>query len=176
MAIDSARGPGGTYRLACSRAGLLLAELPASGRSAARFRARVDELLSRRTFAEATGVEESEAHLARFTAWIEDWSLDVAWELFWNPPALDLRGTLFRRKVWDALRTVPPGEVLTYGELAIKSGSPRAARAVGTAMHENPAPLFVPCHRIVASGGIGGFGGAGLPLKRALLESEGVVL
>ena len=69
---------------------------------------------------------------------------------------------------------VPYGETVTYGELAELAGRPGAARAVGTAMARNPVPFFVPCHRVVAAGGIGGYGGGaqGVALKRALLDLE----
>ena len=69
---------------------------------------------------------------------------------------------------------VPHGETATYGEVAELAGRPGAARAVGTAMSRNPVPLFVPCHRVVAANGIGGYGGGaqGIALKRALLDLE----
>lgn len=86
---------------------------------------------------------------------------------------LQLEGTAFQLAVWRALREVPAGQVVTYGELARRAGYPRAARAVGSAMHANPLPILIPCHRVVASNGIGGYGG-GLALKRALLAAEGV--
>ena len=82
----------------------------------------------------------------------------------------------FQRHVLATARAeVPYGETVTYGELAELAGRPGAARAVGTAMARNPVPLFVPCHRVVAAGGIGGYGGgpAGIALKRALLDLEG---
>jgi O-6-methylguanine DNA methyltransferase len=85
---------------------------------------------------------------------------------------LDLRGTEFQKKVWAALRRVPYGGTISYGELAARAGHPRASRACGSANGSNPVPLFVPCHRTIAAGGkLGGFGG-GLPLKARLLELE----
>lgn len=87
---------------------------------------------------------------------------------------LDLSGgTDFDRAVWRALRAIPAGKVRTYGEVARAIGSPRAARAVGNACGRNPVAIVVPCHRVVAAGGIGGFG-AGLGVKRRLLALEGV--
>ena len=72
-------------------------------------------------------------------------------------------------------REVGRGDVVTYGALAERSGSPRAARAVGTACARNPVPLVVPCHRVLpGSGGIGSYGG-GPERKRALLELEGAL-
>lgn len=86
----------------------------------------------------------------------------------------DVSGT-FRRRVFETLRErVVFGETVSYGELAEMVGSPRAFRAVGSTMANNPVPIFVPCHRVLAAGGrIGGYGG-GLVMKRALLALEGV--
>jgi len=69
------------------------------------------------------------------------------------------------------LMKVPAGSTVTYGELAARAGSPGAARAVGNVMATNPMPLLVPCHRVVATDGLGGFTG-GLAVKRALLRLE----
>jgi O-6-methylguanine DNA methyltransferase len=82
-------------------------------------------------------------------------------------------GTAFDRKVWETLRKVPAGSTVTYGELARRSGHPRAARAVGGAMRRNPIPIVIPCHRVVGLGGsLTGFG-LGLWRKRWLLDREG---
>lgn len=79
----------------------------------------------------------------------------------------------FDRTVWNALRSVPAGRTVTYGELARRAGFPGAARAVGGAMHRNPIPIVIPCHRVVGVGGaITGFG-LGLWRKRWLLDHEG---
>lgn len=81
----------------------------------------------------------------------------------------------FQRHVLVTLRAeVPYGETVTYGELAEIAGRPGAARAVGTAMRKNPVQLLIPCHRVVAADGIGGYGGGpqGVALKRALLARE----
>jgi methylated-DNA-[protein]-cysteine S-methyltransferase len=87
---------------------------------------------------------------------------------------VDLRGTEFQVKVWNALRRVKRGSVRTYAGIALDVGSPRGMRAVGMANRENPLAIVVPCHRIVAQGlAIGGYSG-GLPMKRHLLELEGV--
>jgi methylated-DNA-[protein]-cysteine S-methyltransferase len=95
--------------------------------------------------------------------------------------------TEFERKVLVALAKVRRGEVISYGELATAAGSPRAARAVGSALGKNPIPILLPCHRVVAANGIGGYGGAAdrgwrpggrdpIAFKRALLASEGVLV
>jgi len=73
-----------------------------------------------------------------------------------------------------ALRAVPRGEVVTYGELAECAGRPRAARAAGTFCARNRFGVLVPCHRVVAAGGIGSFGDLGVDYKRRLLALEGV--
>ena len=81
----------------------------------------------------------------------------------------------FGRRVLETLaREVPWGETVTYGELADMVGSPRAARAVGNVMAHNPVQILLPCHRVVAADGIGGYGSSGVAMKRALLAIEGV--
>jgi methylated-DNA-[protein]-cysteine S-methyltransferase len=86
---------------------------------------------------------------------------------------LDLRGTLFQRAVWVQLGLIPYGRTRTYGDLAARLGRPGAARAVGLAAGRNPLPVLVPCHRLVADDGLGGFS-AGRERKRRLLAVEGV--
>ena len=79
---------------------------------------------------------------------------------------------VFVTEVWRQLARVPLGHTVSYAALAARAGRPRAARAAGTACATNRIPLFVPCHRVLASGGrLGGFS-AGLPWKRALLALE----
>ena len=82
--------------------------------------------------------------------------------------------TPFVRRVYEECRGVPPGETITYGELARRAGKPGAARAVGRAMATNPFAPFVPCHRVVsADGDLTGFSGpGGIGEKRRLLEME----
>lgn len=75
-----------------------------------------------------------------------------------------------------ALRALPRGEVVSYGELAALAGRPGAARAAGTFCARNRLALFVPCHRVVASNGIGSYGSLGLDYKRRLLALDGIVL
>ena len=85
---------------------------------------------------------------------------------------LDLRGTDFQRKVWQALREIPYGETRTYGDIAARIGKPRACRAVGMANHKNPLLIVIPCHRVIGAGGqLTGFG-AGLDIKERLLKLE----
>lgn len=86
---------------------------------------------------------------------------------------LDITGTAFQRRVWEALRHIPYGEVRTYGDIAAAIGAPRAVRAVGTACGSNPVALVVPCHRVVPRrGGVGNYG-FGPERKRELLRREG---
>jgi methylated-DNA-[protein]-cysteine S-methyltransferase len=92
----------------------------------------------------------------------EDVELDAEW------------GTPFQQALADALRAVPWGEVVTYGELAALAGRPRAPRAAGTFCAENNFPLVVPCHRVVSSAGLGSYGSLGIAYKRRLLALEGV--
>lgn len=85
---------------------------------------------------------------------------------------LTFTGTPFQVAVWEALREIPYGQTISYGELALRVGRPSAVRAVGATNGRNPIPVIVPCHRVIgADGSLTGFGG-GLPTKRALLELE----
>jgi methylated-DNA-[protein]-cysteine S-methyltransferase len=85
---------------------------------------------------------------------------------------IDLQGTEFQRRVWQALLTIPFGETRSYGEIAELIGAPGAARAVGLANGHNPIAIIVPCHRVIgASGSLTGYGG-GLDRKRSLLALE----
>ncbi len=86
-----------------------------------------------------------------------------------------VEATDFQREVWRALIAIPYGEVRTYGEVADIVGRPRASRAVGNANHVNRFPVIIPCHRVVSTGGLGGYGG-GEEVKRYLLALEGVRL
>ncbi len=81
-------------------------------------------------------------------------------------------GTPFQRAVWQALTRIPAGTTWTYGDLATHLGRPGAARAVGQALGRNPLPVLLPCHRVVATRGPGGFS-SGLAWKRYLLALEG---
>lgn len=86
---------------------------------------------------------------------------------------LDVGGSGFQRRVWDALRAIPRGQTRRYGEVAAALGVPRGARAVANACAANPVAVVVPCHRVVpAAGGAGGYR-YGSWRKRALLEVEG---
>ncbi|AFT72352.1 Fused DNA-binding transcriptional dual regulator [Alloalcanivorax dieselolei B5] len=111
------------------------------------------------------GNGEFEALVARVAALMDhpEQSLDLP---------LDIRGTAFQQKVWQALRQIPAGETLSYAELAKRIGSPKAVRAVAGACANNPLAVVIPCHRVVRSDGdVSGYRW-GVERKRALLERE----
>ena len=89
---------------------------------------------------------------------------------------LDLScGTAFQQSVWQALLTIPQGEVVSYGEVSRRIGNPTAVRAVGGAVGRNPVSIIVPCHRVMGTNGaLTGYGG-GLARKTALLKLEGAL-
>jgi methylated-DNA-[protein]-cysteine S-methyltransferase len=105
-------------------------------------------------------VERVRAYFAGETVSFDDVPLDLAW------------ATPFQERVAAALRAIPYGETVTYGELAALAGHPNAQRAAGTFCAQNRFPLFVPCHRVVAADGLGSYGSLGLQYKRRLLELE----
>jgi methylated-DNA-[protein]-cysteine S-methyltransferase len=94
---------------------------------------------------------------------------DVALDMERIPP--------FNRRVYEIARAIPPGSTLSYGEVAARLGDPGEARAVGAALGENPFPIVVPCHRVLAAGGkMGGFSApGGTATKRRLLTIEGAI-
>jgi O-6-methylguanine DNA methyltransferase len=113
----------------------------------------------------------SDELISRFRGFLhgEDVSFaDVAIDLDWTTP--------LQRALVEALRAVPRGEVVSYGELAALAGRPSAPRAAGALCSANRFAFVVPCHRVVAAHGIGGYGSAGVEVKRRLLALEGVVL
>jgi methylated-DNA-[protein]-cysteine S-methyltransferase len=131
-----------------------------------------DRLLQHELPRAAVAERDSGHQLAdRFRRWFAgeaDDFLDVA---------LDLEGaTEFELALTEALRRVPRGEVVTYGELAALAGRPRAQRAAGTFCARNRFSLVVPCHRVVGADGLGSYGSLGVEYKRRLLELEGVAV
>jgi methylated-DNA-[protein]-cysteine S-methyltransferase len=87
---------------------------------------------------------------------------------------LDIHASPFQKRVLQRVARIPYGQTMTYGEVARAVGNPRASRAVGAANANNNLPIVVPCHRVVASNGLGGYGG-GLEMKKRLLRLEGVL-
>ena len=85
---------------------------------------------------------------------------------------LDAEGTVFQKRVWNALQKIPYGQTCSYQDIAVGIKNPKAVRAVGSANGKNPLCIVVPCHRVIAAdGSIGGYSG-GLKLKRELLGLE----
>jgi len=109
-------------------------------------------------------VERLRAYFAGEPVSFDDVELDLEYE------------TPFLEACAHALREIPRGEVVTYGELAALAGSPGAARAAGSFCARNRLGLFVPCHRVVAAGGLGSYGSLGVDYKRRLLELEHAAL
>jgi methylated-DNA-[protein]-cysteine S-methyltransferase len=112
--------------------------------------------------------EGRHARLPQVRRWVK------AWFAGGRPSVpLEVEGSPFTRKVYEVVRRIPRGRVKTYGEVAEYAGRPGAARAVGTAMAKNPICLFIPCHRVVGSTGLGGYSGeGGVALKKRLLDLE----
>ena len=115
--------------------------------------------------------EKNDAKMSRYVKEIKRYLEGKTRELKF-PVELVVKG--FQKKVLMALREVPYGTVVTYGELAGMAGNPRASRAAGSACKKNPLPFVIPCHRVIAAGNrLGGYGG-GERLKKQLLANEGV--
>ena len=106
-------------------------------------------------------VERLQAYFAGEPVTFDDVPVDLEYE------------TPFLERCAHALRAVPRGETVTYGELAALAGSPGAARAAGSFCARNRLGLFVPCHRVVGAGGLGSYGSNGVAYKKRLLELEG---
>ena len=153
--------PIGRLRIASTENGVAYLELPhASGRGLAGWLKR---------YAPDARCEENYARNRRAIGQLIEY-LDGKREAF--DLELDLRGTPFQRRVWNALLEIPYGETRSYQELARSIRRPKAVRAVGAANGANPVALIVPCHRVVQTGGrLGGYGG-GLELKARLLAME----
>jgi len=164
------RGMRLAYAIAPSILGQLLVAATDRGVSAVRLGDSEQELLdSLRAEFPAADVTPDEAGVG---AWLKA----VLRRIEGGPPhadlPLDIRGTAFQQRVWDALRAIPSGEVRTYGEIARSIGQPTASRAVARACATNPVAVVIPCHRVVpGSGGTGGYRW-GAERKRELLERE----
>lgn len=165
--------PLGPCALAWSEAGVTAVQLPEATRAAtaARLRARRPDA-------------GDELALRAAPPWVRDAAARIADHLGGKPQdlsrvPLDLVGVSpFGATIYRALQRVPSGQTTSYGALAVDAGSPGASRAVGRAMAQNPYPLLVPCHRVLAAGGkAGGFTAyGGLVTKERILASEGLAL
>ena len=116
-------------------------------------------------------VSDTGSLVSRFRAFLRGEEVaftDVSVDLEWTTP--------FQRSLVETLRSVPRGDVVSYGELAALTGRPGAARGAGALCAGNRFAFVVPCHRVVAANGIGGYGSAGIEVKRRLLALEGVHL
>lgn len=144
--------------------GLYACEFARSGPSASR-----REICQR----DETAGEFDPAHAERLTRTIEDYFAHG--QLAWDLDSLDWRGVSnFHQTVLRGCFQIPAGATLTYGALAARAGSPKAARAVGAAMARNRWPILIPCHRVVGStGALTGYSGTGgIATKRHLLALE----
>lgn len=159
-----------SYTVTTCTFGRLLVGATERGVSAVSFAAREDALV------EGLHREYPAARITRDDAsmrpWVDKVLRAVDDDVAQPDLPLDIRGTAFRARVWDALRAIPRGETRTYGEIAAAIGDPKAARAVGNACNANPVAIIIPCHRVVrGNGDLGGYGG-GVENKKKLLERE----
>ncbi len=151
----------GTVRTAASEKGLALICLP--GESKEHFEKRAGRMFAGQQ--ERSGGDVNRKAQQQIVEY-----LDGKRTVFDLP--LELHGTPFQRTALEQVARIPYGKVMTYGEIATLIGKPGAARAVGSANARNDLPLVIPCHRVVATNGLGGYGG-GLEMKRWLLKLEG---
>jgi methylated-DNA-[protein]-cysteine S-methyltransferase len=164
VAYATTDSPFGKLLLAQTPRGLVRVSLPAYDPEEA-----LEELsvrISPRVLEAPAELDEARRQLdLYFEGKLTDFSLPLDWRLTQG----------FRGKVQRQIARIPYGQTRSYMQLAASAGNERAVRAAGTACGSNPIPIVVPCHRVLRSGGgLGGYGG-GLPMKRALLELEGVL-
>jgi AraC family transcriptional regulator, regulatory protein of adaptative response / methylated-DNA-[protein]-cysteine methyltransferase len=159
------------YSVGVTSLGLILVAATDRGICAIQFGDTEDDLVARLKFrfSKAVLVGEDEA----FGATIDQVVRVVEAPQFAHDLPLDVRGTAFQERVWQALQTIPVGQTSTYAEIAAKIGQPKAARAVAQACAANPAAVVVPCHRVVRSNGnLSGYRW-GVTRKAELLKREG---
>jgi AraC family transcriptional regulator of adaptative response/methylated-DNA-[protein]-cysteine methyltransferase len=124
----------------------------------------------------ALRAEYPRAAVTRGDAELAGWLAELHRHFAGNQPHLDLpvdvRATAFQRRVWDALMAIPYGQTLSYKDVAVAIGAPRAVRAVARACATNPVPVIVPCHRVIGTDGkLHGYAG-GVHRKKKLLDAE----
>ena len=153
----------GTIRTAATDKGLVLISLPREPRKY--FEGKIEKLFSRYEICSGGKVNlQAEKQL---TAYLDDRLKEFTLKL-------DIHASPFQKNVLKRVARIPYGRTMTYGEVARAVGSPRAFRAVGTANAQNNLPLVIPCHRVMASSGLGGYG-AGIEMKKRLLRLEGAL-
>lgn len=164
VAYASADSPFGPLLLASTKRGLIRVGLPNQDRD--ELLADIAERISPRVLEAPAELDEVRRELdLYFAGKLDRFDLALDWRL----------SSGFRQRVLRAIDRIPYGQTRSYTEMARKAGNERAVRAAGSACGSNPIPLVVPCHRVLRTGGaLGGYGG-GLPMKRALLELEGVL-
>jgi methylated-DNA-[protein]-cysteine S-methyltransferase len=164
VAYTTADSPFGPLLLAQTRRGLVRVGLP--NQDAEELLVDLSERVSPRVLEAPAQLDAARRELdLYFEGKLHRFDLPLDWRLSGG----------FRQRVLRAIARIPYGETRSYTEMATKAGNERAVRAAGTACGSNPIPLVVPCHRVLRTGGaLGGYGG-GLPMKRALLELEGVL-
>lgn len=160
--VDS---PLGTVTVFVTRTGLVRVTYPDEGME--RVFGEIADVVSPRILEDRRGTDRVRRELdAYFEGRLRRFKVPVDWAFIHQG---------FFRRVLEATARIPFGSVSTYGDVALRAGSPRAARAAGNALHENPVPIVVPCHRVVpASGGVGRYGGDEWR-KEWLLRLEGAL-
>ena len=160
--VDS---PLGTVTVFVTRTGLVRVTYPDEGME--RVFGEIADVVSPRILEDRRGTDRVRRELdAYFEGRLRRFKVPVDWAFIHQG---------FFRRVLEATARIPFGSVSTYGDVALRAGSPRAARAAGNALHENPVPIVVPCHRVVpASGGVGQYGGDEWR-KEWLLRLEGAL-
>ena len=165
VAVGAVDSPLGTVTVFVTKTGLLRVAYP--GERLDHVEEEIAEVVSPRILEDPKGSERARRELdAYFQGHLRRFRTPIDW-------AFVPQG--FFRRVLEATARIPFGSVSTYGDVALRAGSPRAARAAGNALHDNPVPIVVPCHRVVpASGGIGKYGGDEWR-KAWLLRLEGAI-
>jgi methylated-DNA-[protein]-cysteine S-methyltransferase len=164
VAYTTTDSPFGPLLLAQTPRGLVRVGLPNQDSEA--LLAELSERVSPRVLEAPAEFDETRRELdLYFEGKLDGFDLPLDWQL----------SDGFRLRVLRAIARIPYGQTRSYTEMATRAGNERAVRAAGTACGRNPIPLVVPCHRVLrTSGALGGYGG-GLPMKKALLELEGVL-
>lgn len=163
VSFASVDSPLGRFLVAVTEAGVVSTDFEDSSRA----RERISSTLWMPVEQDEVRVRAAVAQLAAYFAGdLREFTLPLDWRAVRSPSARTVLRALYE--------TVPYGRVVTYGQLAERSGTGVPARGVGSIMGANPIPLIVPCHRVVAGDGLGGFsGGNGVPAKERLLALEG---